>query len=117
MGRRFKKSEGSKIARTNGAYQGMAKDHPDMPGAPDNYKPWKKYWKDWDHFLGTPPKLPKLPWAEGLKKVREAKLPGRGAYPEWKKDHPDMPGAPDNYKPWRQYWKGWKHFLGNEKTD
>ena len=91
------------------AYKEWQKDHPDMPSEPNKYKPWKKYWKDWDHFLGNPPKLP---WEEGLKKVREAKLPGRGAYVEWQKDHPDMPSAPDNYKPWRQYWKDWDHFLG-----
>ena len=93
------------------AYPNWRKDHPDMPGNPDAYKPWQKYWKGWTHFLGNE----KLPWEEALKKVREAKVPNRRAYPNWQKDHPDMPRTPDEYTPWQKYWKGWTHFLGNKK--
>ena len=34
---------------------------------------------------------------------------------EWQKNHPDMPPDPRKHKPWQKYWKGWTHFLGNEK--
>ena len=37
------------------------------------------------------------------------------AYKEWQKDHPDMPSHPDKYIPYQKHWKGWTHFLGNEK--
>ena len=93
-------------------YKKWQKNHPDMPSNPSTYKPWQKHWKGWAHFLGTE----KLSWEEGLKKVQNAKLSGGRAYQEWKKNHPDMPADPSAYKPWQKYWKGWKHFLGNEKN-
>ena len=93
-------------------YNKWQKDHPDMPGNPYTYKPWQQYWQGWDHFLGK-----KLPWEEGLKKAREAKLSSAVTYSEWQKDHPDMPSNPHKYKHWQQYWKNWAHFLGNEKTE
>ena len=109
----LKKAREAKLS-TQGAYSEWQKDHPDMPSAPDKYKPWKKYWKDWNHFLGNPPKLP---WEEGLKKVREVHLSGATAYHKWQKDHPDMPSNPNRYEPYKPYWEGWDHFFGNETVE
>ena len=97
------------------AYREWQKDHPDMPSNPDRHEPWKEYWKGWSHFLRNETAVEKLPWEEGLKKAREANLSGERAYKKWQKDHPDMPGNPNTYKPWQQHWKNWTHFLGTEK--
>ena len=107
--------EKARTANLSGAdaYQKWQKDHPDMPSSPSTYKPWKKHWKSWTHFLGNE----KLSWEEALEKARAANLSGADAYQKWQKDHPDMRSNPNIYKPWQQHWKGWKHFLGNEKTD
>ena len=61
--------------------------------------------------------IEKLPWEEGLKKARGANLSSAEAYQKWQEDHPDMPSNPDQYKPWQAHWKGWPHFLGNERVE
>ena len=55
----------------------------------------------------------KLPFEEALQKARSAGLPGLYAYRKWQKDHPDMPYHPNQF--YLEHWKGWRHFLGNEK--
>ena len=109
----LKKAREAKLSSAR-AYEKWQKNHPDMPSDPSTYKPWQKYWKGYLHFLGNE-KSEKLPWEEGLKKVRDAKLSNSRAYYKWQKDHPDMPSSPSIHKPWKNHWKGWTHFLGMEK--
>ena len=100
---------------TEKEYNAWQEDHPDMPRFPNKYRPYAEYWEGWNHFLGYVPGQDKLPWDQALKKARAAGLSSGLDYRAWQKDHPDMPYNPDTYRPYAEYWKGWRHFLGNEK--
>ena len=95
-------------------YQKWQKNQPDMPSHPDKYAPYAEHWKNWPHFLGY--ETPKLSFEEALQKARAAHLPDANAYRKWQKRHPDMLAYPEHSNGiYRRHWKGWRHFLGNEK--
>ena len=42
-------------------------------------------------------------------------MSGQTAYKEWQRIIRICPSNPNTYIPYQKHWKGWTHFLGNEK--
>ncbi|MCY4513499.1 MAG: hypothetical protein OXB86_07405, partial [Bdellovibrionales bacterium] len=103
--------------RSNTEYQVWQKDHPDMPGNPEEFFR-DKGWTNWYDFLGKvkPPtkSKTKLLFEEAQQKVQSFGLRSRAEYRVWQKDHPDMPGNPEEF--YRDKgWTNWYDFLGKVK--
>ncbi|MCY4512456.1 MAG: hypothetical protein OXB86_02065, partial [Bdellovibrionales bacterium] len=95
--------------RSSTEYQVWQKDHPDMPGNPEDFYR-DKGWTNWDDFLGKT----KLLFKEAQQKVQSFGLRSSTEYQVWQKDHPDMPGKPQEF--FRDKgWTNWYDFLGKVK--
>jgi len=55
-----------------------------------------------------------LSFETAVSMARSAGLSTIMEFRAWRKDHPDMPSAPDIF--YREKWQSWEHFLGVEKV-